>query len=208
MSGSYDGAYEGRSSRKALKRHDSRTQLRGCAATRGRPCRRMAIVFLTGARPPLRICERWWRRRESEQSLDLFERQDYRAGVAAIEVGIQGHVRGRNGRPRVVRWSDPEACWHIFSMPAIPEPRRDRRDEASYRRSQVHVRHGVRVAMRSRLSDHARQRPQGVARHRQDRGDAKRRFYCAAVAAQRRTHSSSAPSMAPANRVRRQCWSW
>ena len=45
-------------SREALKRCDSRTQLRGCAATRGGPRSRVAIVRHT-ARPPFRICERW-----------------------------------------------------------------------------------------------------------------------------------------------------
>ena len=46
-------------SREALKRHDSRTELRGCAPTRGGPCSGVAIVWPTGPRPPLLICEPW-----------------------------------------------------------------------------------------------------------------------------------------------------
>ena len=67
-------------SRTALEQHDSCAQLRGCAAMRGGPCRGVAIVRLTRTRPPCRIRECWCRRRESEQRLDLFERQDHGAG--------------------------------------------------------------------------------------------------------------------------------
>jgi len=128
-------------SRKAFKRHDSRTQLRRRRASRGGPCRGVAIVRPAGARPPRRICERWCRRHESEQRLDLFKGQKDRGGIAAIEVGEQRHVRGRDGRPRFVRWRDPQADWRILSTPTVPKPRGHTGNNAPHGREQVHVRH-------------------------------------------------------------------
>ena len=111
-----------RTLRKALERDDSRTQSGDCGAPCGRPCGAVAIVRPTGPRPPGCVCERQ-RRRESEQGLDLFEGQDHRGGVAPIEVGEQGHVGGRDGRLRLVRWRDPEPDGWVLSLPAVPEPR-------------------------------------------------------------------------------------